>query len=65
MSEWRIDNVAGRVWWNHVNDKVPRIWLERDGTFFFNLPDDENGQCPGQSYHDRFKDAAEAAIKSI
>ena len=60
--DWKVDNAAGRVWWDHKNDNVPRVWLESDGTFFFNLPNDETGRCPGQSRHDSFECAASAAI---
>ena len=62
VSEWKSDAAGGRVFWDHISADVPRVWLQRDGSFFFNLPDDENGRCPGQSYHDTFKGAAEAAL---
>lgn len=59
VSDWNVDSAANRVWWDHTNDDVPRIWLERDGTFFFNLPKG------GTSKHVTFKGAAELALYSI
>lgn len=58
IGEWRVDTAGGRVWWDHkTREDVERVWLNPDGTFFFNNRDGDISEF------DRFADAAVAAIE--